>query len=357
MTTINHYKAIVFIILRWAVPFLILIGAFVVSQQLGKMSRIAQHQNPIPVRVMQPEFGDLVRTLTINGYVESETIVTVLPLVSGVLQELTVDVGDRVKRDQIIARIDPERFLLQLKQAETAYLSTKSTYERISQLYKADATSTLNFEQAKAQYETYQSQYELAKLQLEYTRIKSPMDGVVLQRHLSVGSLAVPERPLLTIADLNNLLIRCQIPEHYYTLFLESWQDGSSKLRISIRRSDGLILSGKLRSVSPYIKIETKNFEAVISVASGVEDLRPGMFVTNTFELSRIRDVYTLPFSALAGGNRLWYVEDGRAKRSEITITESNDAFFVVTPEWKERDVIVEGWYFLREGSPVVVNP
>jgi RND family efflux transporter MFP subunit len=353
----SRKKPMVVTILRWSVPFIILISAFVVSQRMGKENRTVQHQNPIPVRVMRPLYGDLVRQLSINGYVESETMVTVLPLVSGVLQELTVDVGDRVKRDQIIARIDPERFQLQLSQAETAYLSAKSTYERVSQLYKANATSTQNFEQAKAQYEAYQSQYELAKLQFEYTKVKSPMDGVVLKRHLSVGSLAAPERPLITVADLKNLRIRCQIPEHYYGVFLQAQREGWSRLGILIQRTDGSSYPGVLRSVSPYIQSETKNFEVVVSVPSAVEDLRPGMFVTSTFELSRIRDVYTLPFSALAGGNSLWYVEDGRAKRSEIWITESNDSFFVVAPEWKDRDVIVEGWYFLREGSPVVVHP
>jgi len=93
----------------------------------------------------------------------------------------------------------------------------------------------------------------------------------------------------------------------------------------------------------------------MITVASGAEDLRPGMFVTTSFELARIRQVYTLPFSALSGENTLWYVENGRAKKAEITVTERNDTAFVVSPEWKDRDVIIEGWYFLRENSPVVV--
>jgi membrane fusion protein (multidrug efflux system) len=351
----NHRS--VFTLLRWTLPVIIVVGAFFVSQQMGKGNRAEKSQSPIPVRVMRPEFGDLVRVLNLNGYVESETMVTVLPLVSGVLQELPVDVGDRVKRDQVIARIDPERFQLQFSQAETAYLSAKSTFERVSQLYKANATSTQNYEQAKAQYEAYQSQYELAKLQLEYTNVKSPLDGVVLKRHLSVGSLAAPERPLVTIADLKNLRIRCQIPERYYAVFQQAQKEGGKSLRITIRRSDGSSYPGVLQSISPYVSAETKNFEVVITVASAVDQLRPGMFVTNTFELSRIKDVYTLPFTALAGGNSLWYVENGRAKRADFTVTESNDRAFVVGPEWKDRDVIIEGWYFLREGSPVVVSP
>jgi len=341
--------------LRWAIPLIIVVGAFAVSQQLGKKGGQDKSQSPIPVRVEKPQLGDLVRTLNINGYVESERMVTVLPLVSGVLQDLLVDVGDRVSRDQVIARIDPERYKLQFQQAETAYLSAQSAFERVSQLYKSNATSTQNYEQAKAQAEAYKSQYDLARLQLEYTNIKSPMDGVVLQRHLTVGSLAAPERPLVTIADLKNLTIRCQIPERYYTQFQEAHRSGGKGLSITIRRSDGSTYPGRIRSISPYVSAETKNFEVMITVASGAEDLRPGMFVTTSFELARIRQVYTLPFSALSGENTLWYVENGRAKKAEITVPERNDTAFVVSPEWKDRDVIIEGWYFLRENSPVVV--
>ncbi len=344
-------------IARFFIPVIVLSGAFLVSRGMGKSNITEKNASPIPVRVEKPRLGELVRSLKINGYVESERMVTVLPLVSGVLQDVSVDVGDRVRANQIIARIDPERYRLQFQQAETAYLSAQSTFERVAQLYRSDATSTQNYERAKAQAEAYRSQYDLAKLQLEYTNIKSPLDGVVLKKHLSVGSLAAPERPLVTIADLNNLLIRCQIPERYYSQFQKAYRTGGEELRIGIRRSDGSVFPGRIRSISPYVSAETKNFEVVIAVASGTESLRPGMFVTTSFELSRIQNVYTLPFGTLAGGNTLWYVENGRAQKAEISITESNDERFVVDKEWADRDVIVEGWYFLREGSLVAVIP
>ncbi|MFQ3547852.1 MAG: efflux RND transporter periplasmic adaptor subunit [Termitinemataceae bacterium] len=360
-------------LVRFLVPLVILGGAIWYTQLIATRRTVISNTPPIPVRVQKPVLGDLVRSLRVNGYVESETMVTVLPLVSGALQALNVDVGDRVRKDQIIAQIDPERYRLQLQQAEAAYLSAKSTFDRVSQLYSANATSAQNYEQARGQAEAYWSQYELAKLQYEYTQVRSPLDGVVLKRHLSVGSLAAPERPLVTIADLNTLVIRCQIPERYYGQFAAAQQGTSSGaqgsstfashqlntgiLQINIVRSDGSTYPGNIRSISPYVSAETKNFEGVVAVDSGAKNLRPGMFVRVFFELARIKDVYTLPFAALTGGSSLWYVEDGRARRAEVQITESNDTAFVVGPEWKDRDVVIEGAYFLREGAAVVVRP
>jgi RND family efflux transporter MFP subunit len=296
-------------------------------------------------------YGDLVRTLGINGHVESDTMVTVLPLVSGVLQELSADIGQEVRKDQVIARIDAQRYELQLKQAEAAYLSSKSSFERLEQLYKANATSQQSFEQARTQYEAYSSQYELARIQLGYASVKSPLDGVVLIKHLSAGSIASPERPIVTIGTLDNLVVKAQIPEKHYETFMANRQT----MGITIRRSGGVELQGRVRSISPFVAAGTKNFETVIALDDKAGTLRPGMFVSLEFELNRWEGVLSLPFQALSGGNLIWWVQDGKAANEVFVPTASSGTAFAVPDVWADRDVIVEGHFFARDGSPVVI--
>jgi RND family efflux transporter MFP subunit len=336
--------------LRWLLPISIIGGALVFRFVIMAPELEASVVPAIPVRTIRPVQGDLARTLNLNGHVESETMVTVLPMVSGVLQELFVDVGQKVKKDQIIARIDAQRYELQLQQAKAAYLSAKSAYERIDQLYRANATSQQTHDQTRSQYEAYSSQYELARIQLGYASIKSPMDGVVLMRHLSVGSIAAPERAIVTIGDIADLIIRAKIPEKHYETFV--WAKES--MRIRIRRSDGAEYPGIIRNISPFVSAETKNFETVIAIGGNAAALRPGMFVAMEFELARWSNVLYLPFEALSGGNRLWWVQDGVARSTAFNPVQSSDSAFVVTPEWAERDVIIEGHFFAREGSPVI---
>jgi RND family efflux transporter MFP subunit len=279
-------------------------------------------------------------------------MVTVLPLVSGVLQELPADIGQEVRKDQVIARIDAQRYELQLKQAEAAYLSSKSSFERLEQLYKANATSQQSFEQARTQYEAYSSQYELARIQLGYASVKSPIDGVVLIKHLSAGSIASPERPIFTIGTLDNLVVKAQIPEKHYETFMANRQT----MGITVRRSGGLELQGTVRSISPFVAAGTKNFETVIALDDKAGTLRPGMFVSLEFELDRWEGVLSLPFEALSGGNLIWWVQDGKATNAEYVPTASSGTSFAVPEEWAERDVIVEGHFFARKGSPVVIT-
>ncbi len=337
-------------VLKWFLPLVVVAGA--VTFRLVDSARMpaASEAAPIPVRTVRPAFGDLVRTLDLNAHVESETMVTVLPLVSGVLQEMLVDVGQSVKKGQLVARVDAQRYELQLQQAEAAYYSAKSSYERLGQLYRANAATQQSYEQAKGQYEAYQSQYELARIQLDYASVKSPVDGVVLVRHMSAGSLAAPERPLVTIGDLGDLVLRARVPERYYEAFIS----GKDSMRIDIRRTGGGGYRGTIRSISPFVSAETKNFEVVVAVGKGPEILRPGMFVSLEFELARWTGVYSLPFEALAGG-RLWWVEGGTANSEPVAPVETSDTAFAVSSVWADRDVIIEGQYFAREGSRVSV--
>ncbi|MBU0926489.1 MAG: efflux RND transporter periplasmic adaptor subunit [Spirochaetes bacterium] len=337
-------------ILRWLVPLAIVAGALGFRAVAKGAVVIPPEAPPLPVRTMRPEYGDLVKSLKLNAHVESETMVTILPLVSGALQEMLVEVGQPVKKGNIVARIDAQRFELQMQQAEAAYLSAKSSYERLGQLYRANAATQQSYEQAKGQYEAYSSQYELARIQLDYANVKSPVDGIVLIKHLSAGSIASPERPLVTIGDLGDLIVRARVPERYY----EEFARRRESMRITVRRPGGGEFRGAVRSVSPFVSAETKNFEVSVSIGGEPDLLRPGMFVSVEFELARWRGVYSLPFEAISGG-RLWRVEDGKAVSEAFSPGDSSDDAFVVPEGWAERDFIVEGQYFAREGSVVSV--
>lgn len=340
-----------FKIIQWIIPLSILLLAIGFKLFISQDSSSVSDNAPIPVRVVKPLHGDVKKTLSLNAYVESETMVIILPLVSGIMQELFVDVGDHVEKDAIIARIDSESFSLQLKQAEAAYLSAKSSYERLAQLYKTGATTQQNYESAKGQYEAYASQRELARLQLNYANVKSPIDGVVLVKHLSPGSIAAPERPLVTVGDISELILRARVPESYYNTILSA-----KEMPIIISRLH-TEYRGKIKSIAPFVSAETKNFEVIISIEDPKQELRPGMFVEVSFELERWKNAWSLPFTALTSGSKLWSVQDGKAQSMEFYPEKMTESVFLVGPEFADKDFIIEGNWFIYEDSPVKIIP
>lgn len=305
----------------------------------------------VPVRVSYPLRGTIQRSFKISGYVETEQMVTVLPKISGTLTDLFVDVGQRVEKNSIIGKIDSESYGLTLRQAEAAYLAAKSTYDRMEQLYQASATSKQNFDQAKAQYDAAKSQYELAQLQFDYTEITAPVGGVVLQKHTSEGSLVAQQIPIVTIGDLDRLVVNARIPEKYYAFFEKNKTKMEIEAELPALKDKDISIS--IQTISPFISSETKTFEVRCTLTGETSLVRPGMFIYLTFVLDKKEDVLYLPFEALVGGDTLWYVEPENCSAGTVSHSLSffNDDVFEVPEQYKEYPFIIEGQNFLSEGQ------
>lgn len=335
------------------IPALILALSIVLLLYTKYAGKSVQAAVPIPVRLVAPIKKDIAQEIRLNAWVQARNMVTVVPLVAGIIQDMPFDIGQEVEKDEIVASLEDERFRLQLRQAEAGYLAAKSSWERVEQLYKSNATTLQNREQAKGQFEAVQSQYELARLQMDWAQVKSPISGVVLVRHLSKGDIASPERPLITIGTLDDLEVRVKIPERMYSYFL----DGGKNIKAYLERTEDRSIPLEIRAVSPFISAESKNFELVLSVPSDTKSLRPGMYVRIILELERHNNVWTLPDRALATGNRLWYMEDGLARSLPFTPLFRSDTNFELADNLADREYVLEGHFFLREGVSIQVIP
>ncbi len=308
---------------------------------------------PIPaVKVERPAYGSLQKSITLGGYVEAENMITVLPQVGGQISSLYVEEGDMVASGDLIATIDRTSYQLQVDQAEAAYISAKSSFDRIAKLYDSGAATKQTYDQTKAQYDAYRSQLELAQLQLAYTEVTAPVAGTVLIRHASEGALVGSEVPIVTIADLNRLQVRIHVPEKYYDLFLER----SSEIIITMTRPDSTqrMSRGHILRVASYIDVASKSFEVICAI-DDPRLVRPGMYVTVNCVLEYYPDQYILPYEALTAEDTVWYVdpESQTAHRLSLKpLVESEDGFSI-SPEYKERLIIIEGQHFLQDGQTV----
>ena len=339
-----------------AIVSVIVLGIFLGTAENDSINRNTPEEiNYTPVKVARAERGSLDRTLRLNGYIQSDNVVTVIPFVSGTLEELFVDVGDTVDEKQLIALIDSRVFDLQLKQAEAAYLGAKSSYERLELLYASNAATRQNYDQAKTQYEAYKSQYELARLQLSYTEIESPISGTVLAIHANQGSIAAPELPVLTVGDLTDLIVKLNIPDRYYELF-----STSPEMLVTIFRpgNQESAAGASIKNISPIISPETRNFEVVCTIDGDKSGFRPGMFVYCLFNIDHAEDVFYLPHKVLGPSGSLWYIDplSSTAEKISFTAKFSNSSFFTIPEEFSDYDFIIEGQSFLTPGELVMIK-
>ena len=348
---INSEKKKKFSFIKFFIFVVLIFLAAVVFLSIMREETAPEEEFLAPVITIRPIHGALDKTLRVTSQIETGRLITVVPRVGGTLLALNVNSGDEVYEGQLIAQVDSAPYELTFVQAQSAYMTAQSTYEMISALYQSQGVSRQNYENALMAYEVARAQFNLAQLNMDYTRIRAPMSATVLMRHGTQGGLVATGTPLVTLGDLGDLRIKAAIPEIHYRFFAGSWE--TMPVRIQAPALGENTFDVKPLSLAPYVSPENRSFLVEYEIPGGAASgLRPGMFVNVIFSFDKRDDIYYLPFNVLTSGNRLWYVtEDTRSQYMEITPDFFNNEYFQIPYEYRDMIFILEGQHFIGPGQ------
>ena len=305
--------------------------------------------------------GDIQATVTATGTVNAVTTVQVGTQVSGTIRTLYVDFNSRVKKGQLIAQIDPSTFEAQVQQAEanlhsaqasldksnTALVDAKRTFDRNKELYsknlvpKSDLdTAETNYESAKAQVSSSKAQIEQAKASLDfakqnlaYTKIVSPVDGVVISRNVDVGQTVAASFQTPTLFTIAQDLTKMQIDTNVAESDIGVVKVGQD-VEFSVDAYPDTVFKGKVWQIrqAPITVQNVVTYDVVIQVNNRDLRLMPGMTANVSIIIMTRNDVIRITNAALrfrfterpAGGGEkkgpaVWVLENGKPKRVIIT--------------------------------------
>lgn len=234
----------------------------------------------IPVEVSSVNRGDISAYYANTATLEAEQEATVVSKVSGIIQELYVEEGDRVQAGQVIARIEDEQYRIEANRAKATLDRLQSEFQRNKELFERNLIAAEMFQNAQFEYESQKATYDLAMLNLENTEVRSPISGVVSERFVKNGNMIGTDQQLYRVTDFTPLMAILHVPEHEM-----------SKIRKNQRaelRADALpnqIFVGHVERISPVVDTQTGTFKVTVYVDQTEDLLRPGMF-------SRVRIVY-----------------------------------------------------------------
>ena len=310
----------------------------------------------MPVVVTSPVERTLRRTLSIGSWVEAERLVTVSPTVSGALVEMNVSVGTELARGDRIAVIDQQPYRLARDQARLAFDAAAASYERARRLAETGSTSEQALEQARTQFETSRGQLESAEFNLANTVITAPVSGTVIDRHRNPGELLSPGVPIVTIGEVDDLIVSAGVPERHIRFFIDARE--SVPVTATVPALDDLEYDAVVEYLSPFISADTRTFEVVNRIVGDTRYIVPGMFVDLHFTTAERPRALSLPAEALIGDDVLWYVdpESFEARTLPIDIPFRSDRFIEIPEEYRDYAFIVEGHRFLRDGARVRVS-
>lgn len=319
-------------------------------------SRTAPNEErAIPVVITKGQVSDLEKNYKINAYIEPKNMVQVHSKVSGNITTFYVDIGDEVKKDQNLLRINDAPYRLQFEQAEAAYNGISKIYERVRRSHMQGVATQQEFDEARTRYEATKSQYELARLQMDYALVQSPIEGTILQKHVSTGQIVSPDVGLLVVADLSELIVRAKLPEDNFFRFKKELETISVQIK---HPAEDILYKAHIERIGEMVEPQSKNFEVICKLDEGYNFLRPGMFVNVIFVLERKKEVYSLPIRTLVGDDVLWCVNPDtmRAEKLIFQPVFSDDDSFEIPQGYKDYYFIVEGQNFIYDGQPVTIK-
>jgi membrane fusion protein (multidrug efflux system) len=319
-----------------------------------EVSEEEEEAAPIPVETAQPTRGDVYAMYTGTAPVEAFAEADVIAKVDGEVRELLVEEGQDVGKGQVLARLDGDRLRLELNESEAKLRKLQRDYERNVDLKEKGLISDGDFERIKFEMDALEASFNLARLELDYTQIRAPIDGVVSERYVKMGNTVSVGEPLFRVTSLNPLVAYLHVPEREYRNI-----EAGQPVSIDIDALPDEPVIATVSRVSPIVDPQTGTFKITVEIVDDERRIKPGMFG----RIGVVHDVHTnalqVPRSAVVedeGRTSVFVVENDVAVRKAVTLGYGNRGLVEITNGLEDGEsVVTVGQTSLKQDSKVTV--
>ena len=262
--------------------------------------------------------------------------------------------AERLYADGAITKAAREDAQAKLRAARTGVENARRSVQMMEQ-----GAGSEEQRMAEAQLASARAQAELAKLNLDNTRITSPIDGQVAKVPIDEGNLAGAATPLAVIVNETAMVVKAAVPERHYADFLAAGERMRAEAVFTALARRGA-LPARVISVSPTVDPATRTFTVEVEVTDPRSELRSGMYASVAFQVERADDALIVPAAAICtrGGARGAFVVDGNVARFRALSTgiEDGPSVQVLDGLVGGERVVVDGNAFLEDGQRVSVG-
>ncbi|MCB1796572.1 MAG: efflux RND transporter periplasmic adaptor subunit [Candidatus Competibacteraceae bacterium] len=356
------------------------------------MSALAQQpaattRPPTPVSVVEVKPENTPATFEFTGKTASSRQVEINARVEGYLDKIAYEEGSLVKTGQLLFQLDPKPFQAALDNAkavlaqqEALLTRARQTLARVKPLAKQNAVSQQDLDNATAsvltsgaQVQAAKAQVETARLNLGYTTIKSPLNGLSSSANFREGALITPagkNAQLTTIVQIDPMWVNFGLGENE-VLKIRAQQEagqlnrpGLNKIQVELILADGSVYpqKGQITFVDPVINAQTGTYNIRAVVPNPKNQLSPGQFVRVQLKGAVRPNAIMVPQVAVMQGPNGKFVfvvgPDDTAQPKPIQVGDWYGDQWIVNSGLEPGDrVVVDGAVRLQPGAPVQIRP
>ncbi|MCH1595855.1 MAG: efflux RND transporter periplasmic adaptor subunit [Flavobacteriaceae bacterium] len=211
-----------------------------------------------------------------QGTVKTMKNINVYPEMPGQLLEVLVVEGQKVEKNQVLARIDDGGLLAQLAQAKSQLVLAETLFNRQERLWSQNIGSEIQFLQAKTQFESAEKAVDALSLQAEKSVVRAPFDGTVDQIFKEPGTIVAPGMgsELFRVVNIDKVYVEVDVPETHITSISEG-----SKVRVNLS-AIGEEIDARISRVSKVINPSNRSFTVEIPLENKSGFIRPNLMAS-----------------------------------------------------------------------------
>jgi membrane fusion protein, multidrug efflux system len=320
-----------------------------------------------PVRTVTAARGEAAETVVLTGHIQADDEPTFAFRLGGRVIERPVNVGDRVKAGQVLAKLDPENELSALRSAQSALSAAqgqlnyaRADFERQRQLLANGHTPRARFDQAQKALQNAQSQVDDAEARLEiatdrvsWTTLTADAQGTVTARGAEPGEVVQAGQMIVRLARQGGRDAVFDVPAQLL-------RSAPSDSEITVRLTDdpSAVATGRVREVAAQADPVTRTFEVKVGLGDPPEAMRLGATVTGSVKLAS-EPVIAIPASALTELNRqpaVWVVDpkDLTVSMRNVELLRHDPGTVIIAQGLETGDIVVTaGVQALHPGQKV----
>ena len=322
------------------------------SEEMTQMTIEGSGSTAIPVKAVQAVRGSISSYIETTTTLEAEREVDIVCRTNGLANSILVEEGDRVKAGSLLLKIDDREAQAVYKASLATYEEKARQWERAKETFEKNIVSKESYDQAHYNYSKSEADFESAKLQLAYTEIRAPFDGIITTRWVNPGSMLTSGKTVFTIVDTVPLLARVHLPERELTKVKKS-----QIAELKLDALPGQTFKARIKMINPVVDPASGTFKVTLEVINAGDLLRPGMFASVYLVTETHPKGLLVPKQALlleAEKDTVFIVSGRFAYTQEIKIGFRDDKNIEILDGVKEGEyVIVVGQDGLNNGSEV----
>jgi membrane fusion protein (multidrug efflux system) len=287
------------------------------------------------------------------GQLAAAESVVVRPEVAGIVGSIEFDEGQRVSKGDVLFVLRSEEQRAALREAEANRVFAADVFDRTEKLSKVKVSAVSELTQARARVAAAQAVVDLARVNLERTRILAPFDGALGARSVSPGDWVDVGADLVQIDAVDRLQLQFSLPENAIAL-----AEPGLEVTARVAAYSGEGFTGVVYFISPALDEESRRLALKAWVPNAKGRLRPGMFSRVELEVERTEQAVVIPESAIANdaaGSYVWRVgSESLAERAAVELGTRRDGQVVIISGLAPGDTIVtSGTHKVYEGGGV----